>query len=128
MCSLDETEKTWSIVLPYFLIKSGYVFGHNYFICLNDKNVSRNWQITVTDPLLPTDSISPDCTRACIKSSISIEQYICFCTKRRVYGSFNIWSMKQNHYQFCRMFFLHSRWRSLLVNRGSFKGVYNFDW
>ena len=41
--------------IEYCLSKTGFVFGHNYGICLNHKKVRRNWQIVVTDPLFPTD-------------------------------------------------------------------------
>ena len=41
--------------IEYCLSKTGYVFGHNYDICLNHKKLRRNWQISVTDPLFPTD-------------------------------------------------------------------------
>ena len=44
------------------LVETGYVLGHNYFIHLNNKKVRWNWQITVTDPLFPTDQFLPDTT------------------------------------------------------------------
>ena len=47
-----------------------------------------------------------------------IEQHIYLWSEKRLKltGFLSFWRMKQKHFQFCRIFFLHSIWRFLLLN------------
>ena len=88
------------------LIESGYVLGHNDFICLNDKKVRWNLQITVTDPLFPADQFLPHTTLGPVWNfNFSLSKTYILWT-RKVYGLFNIWSMKKITFSFEKCFSL----------------------